>query len=792
MTTTLQPPSAHPHPPAGFRAQPTPPVRQPQQPPAAPPAEGGGMSFLAALLGAAALIAGSTSLVGIITGSSWVLPVVEVVIVVTLVGIGGRMIRFPWPVTVLIQVLALSIALTALFTTNGYGGVLPNSAAVHEGATLISGAWTQILQNQPPAPSTPELSFLIAVSVGVAAIAVDLLVAVAKAPALVALPLLCLYSVPASMATELLPWYAFVAPAVLYALLLAVVGQRGRRVGSRAGVGLAVNGVVFAAVAAVLSLVIADAVTAVGTEGRLPRTDASSGDIGLSPFTSLSDDLRQSTPQDLLTVKGLPQPDYLRTVALEQWTNNKGFTIGSLTQQGSPGGGLTTTGTVTVTSLHYRDKFLPAFQRTTAISGISGWQYDSALGTYFRSDATNPDVYQVQVDESQPTADTLEADTVTPGGTLTDTDNAPAAVQQMAKQVTSGAASPFDKAEALREWFTNPANGFKYSLQVPKGTTGNLLLDFLQNRTGYCEQYATTMAVMLRTLNIPARVGIGFTQGTQQQDGSYLINSHDAHAWVEVRFDNAGWVRFDPTPLVNGQGGQQGFTAPTSTAAPATGGSTDTVTAEPSGTVLSNAGAKADGDTATETATDTSTDANAAAAANQGSRWWPVALWVLLGVVVVAAALMTPTAVRAGRRRRRLAVAGRGGPGAATAAWAEVEDTAVDFGIGLSPTESARSTANRLARRAHLETPEREKMRALVLRAEREWYATPSTAPAAPGAGDGSGPGGGVATMTRPATDTGGADLVAAVYAVDAALRRQVKRSLVDRLVPRSLRGDMF
>ena len=67
------------------------------------------------------------------------------------------------------------------------------------------------------------------------------------------------------------------------------------------------------------------------------------------------------------------------------------------------------------------------------------------------------------------------------------------------------------------------------------------------------------MAIMLRAVGVPARVAIGFTQGTRNADGSYLISSNDAHAWVEVPFDNAGWVQFDPTPLGGGQGGQQGF-----------------------------------------------------------------------------------------------------------------------------------------------------------------------------------------------------------------------------------------
>jgi transglutaminase-like putative cysteine protease len=51
---------------------------------------------------------------------------------------------------------------------------------------------------------------------------------------------------------------------------------------------------------------------------------------------------------------------------------------------------------------------------------------------------------------------------------------------------------------------------------------------------------------------VPARVAIGFTQGSKDANGDYLISSNDAHAWVEVLFDKAGWVQFDPTPLGGG------------------------------------------------------------------------------------------------------------------------------------------------------------------------------------------------------------------------------------------------
>ena len=92
-----------------------------------------------------------------------------------------------------------AIALTALFTVGGFGGVIPNGAVLSEAGELLTGAWEQIRTTVSPAPASTELAFLICLSVGATALIVDILIAVCRAPALVALPLLCVYSVPASI-----------------------------------------------------------------------------------------------------------------------------------------------------------------------------------------------------------------------------------------------------------------------------------------------------------------------------------------------------------------------------------------------------------------------------------------------------------------------------------------------------------------------------------------------------------------------------------------------------------------
>ena len=106
----------------------------------------------------------------------------------------------------------------------------------------------------------------------------------------------------------------------------------------------------------------------------------------------------------------------------------------------------------------------------------------------------------------QPSADQLRADTATAGGDLLDTGDLRPEVIARATEVTAGATTAFDKADKLRNYFTDPANGFTYSLDVPTGDSGDLLVDFLNLKQGYCEQYASAMAVMLRAVGVPARV----------------------------------------------------------------------------------------------------------------------------------------------------------------------------------------------------------------------------------------------------------------------------------------------
>jgi len=119
---------------------------------------------------------------------------------------------------------------------------------------------------------------------------------------------------------------------------------------------------------------------------------------------------------------------------------------------------------------------------------------------------------------------------------------------EAARRLTARARSPYEATLVLERWF-RVRGGFRYEEHPPLTTSGNPpLVDFVEvTRAGYCQHYAGAMALMLRTLGIPARVAVGFTSGTWRA-GVWTVTDQQAHAWVEAWFAGYGWLAFDPTP----------------------------------------------------------------------------------------------------------------------------------------------------------------------------------------------------------------------------------------------------
>lgn len=120
-------------------------------------------------------------------------------------------------------------------------------------------------------------------------------------------------------------------------------------------------------------------------------------------------------------------------------------------------------------------------------------------------------------------------------------------MSQLAARIVGDADNTYDKAIRIRDWFHSE---FSYTLELPDTPAQATLEHFLfERRAGHCEYFSTGMAIMLRTLGIPAREVNGFLGGEWNEFGGYLaVTQNQAHSWVEVWFPGYGWLTFDPTP----------------------------------------------------------------------------------------------------------------------------------------------------------------------------------------------------------------------------------------------------
>ena len=126
-------------------------------------------------------------------------------------------------------------------------------------------------------------------------------------------------------------------------------------------------------------------------------------------------------------------------------------------------------------------------------------------------------------------------------------------ITELARQVTDGAETPYEQAELLVRYLRS--NRFTYEiggLDVPDGA--DLVETFLfaeDGQVGYCQHFASAMAVMARSLGLPARVASGFAPGEAAGDGLWLVREAQKHLWVEIYFPLYGWQIFEPTKGVD-------------------------------------------------------------------------------------------------------------------------------------------------------------------------------------------------------------------------------------------------
>ena len=120
-------------------------------------------------------------------------------------------------------------------------------------------------------------------------------------------------------------------------------------------------------------------------------------------------------------------------------------------------------------------------------------------------------------------------------------------IKPLAEQVAAPAANNYDRTVQVRNFLRG---NFGYTLEDQNVDPSDPLASFLfTTRKGYCEYFASAMAIMLRTIGIPARLVNGFQTGPYNRyGGDFVVRARDAHSWVEVYFAGYGWIPFDPTP----------------------------------------------------------------------------------------------------------------------------------------------------------------------------------------------------------------------------------------------------
>lgn len=610
-------------------------------------------------IAALAVLCASTALSGVIEGDLWLVRIAVVIVAITVTGAFLRATRLTPPLVALAQVFVLACLLTALHTRSGVFLFLPGPDALGELGEVLAESVSQVQTGVPPVHATPAIQALVVLSIGLVAVLVDTLAVAAAAPAASGLVLLCVFAVPASLADEMLPFWTFVAGAAAFAMLLAVDGQhrhetwRGR-LGTGSASGSGGSATTVASIAIVIALIAGAGFTIVGTVGRLPGSGlggGGKGGIGLSEMTSLRGMLNRGKTTEVFQVRGLPEGVYMRATTLARYVPNKGWERGTdpggqpargelPLQPGDRGEGKTTR--VNIEPRDWKSFWLPTYGSVRRIdTPEDDYRFDTKKGIIFSLQEKEPEPYEIDTVLEQPTKQALRL--ASGPKNLVDSeyyqfDGVEQEVIALANDIVKDATNDFDKAAALTAFFNSPTSDFKYDLRTQGDVTRDALTEFVtRTKVGYCEQYASAMAVMARVVGLPSRVAIGFTGGVVTADSDVrVISTDDAHAWVEIFFPNHGWTTFDPTPIADGRGivppylretspnGEEQPTAQTTTesAAPSATGS-----AQPSAAAEDEGGDQALAQDAQE---DTS------------KNWVPYAFFAALTLAVVVQALRAP------------------------------------------------------------------------------------------------------------------------------------------------------
>lgn len=697
----------------------------------------------ATIAAAVATMTASLSVVPLFDSGRWILPTALAIVLMAVVGAFSRAIALPAPLQPILQLLALLTLLTVTFVQPAAAlGIFPGPVALGELQEMTRLALMEAEAALAPVPTTDSLLLLAVGGIGLVALTVDTIGVTLRLPALAGVPLLLVFALPAAVIRGGVPWWLLPLAVIGWLLLLAADARDDarawgplltRRPGAqprarahprvprpRAAVGGAA--VQVALVAVVVALLLPTAIPGlsepvwVSPSGDRPGIGGS-GSVSVDPFASLRRDLVDNPEREVLRYRTTSTaPGYLRLVSLDTfdgvtWRASEApIRVPATEPLGPPdlpgvAGVTDSTWDVRISDLDNAQ--LPVPYAGSALTTLADplderWTWDpqtrtvGGVGVSSRDSAYAVAAYDIDPtraelrDATRRAPDSLLAYLQLPG------DISPQ-LATLADEVTAGAQTPYARAEALVDWFTEDG-GFTYSTSVVTPPGADPLESFLEERIGYCQQFAGTMALMARAVGIPSRVVVGFTGGRLTDDGEYVVQARNAHAWPELWFSGVGWVWFEPTPRIGAGVTQPGY-------------SRDRAEREtPEAPIPSEAPEPQSPDAA----------APLAGAAGGG----PPATLLLLAAAGLAILLALPSAVVAWRRRRRTSLPDPRERIEAT--WRDLGESVTDLGWTWSGAATPREAANALARQVRLDETERAAMRRLVWWIEQVRYAPPT------------------------------------------------------------------
>lgn len=526
----------------------------------------------------ATLVCSAASLEDLVAAPVWLAPLLTGVLTAWLI---LTLIRARYAGRILPSICAL-VAMTGVVTAwfaaqEAFAGFVPTRRAIDYLYHLFLLGIERLQLGSPPIEHSPAAGLVVTSTLLVAYLLADLVAVDARAPVWALVPALGVWAAPITLGEEIsLLWVA--GTGVGAAAMIAASSYATGRIPAQGRLRSAVTLTAATAVTVAVALVLAPALLLLPTPVHWRASqpgDATNLDLGLN----LRDDLRRPEPRVVITYDGIQPADLGPLHAYTLTTFDGSSWHHTDADQWQPAeddylwpGAFESRAqhSVTVRIHDLQQDRLPVPGEPREVHSEEPLAYaartdevrlvDPVSGTFSYELSIRPrDLSPARLADLDP------RDAATRPALLQVPDTGYSQrIADLTRKVVSqaDADTAYEQLVAIQNYLRDPGI-FSYTESVASGDTDDAVWDFLQDRRGYCVQFATTMVIMARTLDLPSRLAIGYLPGEPTDDGTVQITSDQAHAWPQVLFPEVGWVRFEPTPGV--QSGQAPSWAPAGT-----------------------------------------------------------------------------------------------------------------------------------------------------------------------------------------------------------------------------------